>query len=92
MVHSNNANSILVSVRIFTDDLIDFKGDSKIVGKRTKKDKKAGKPTLISLIGYKKTLDFAFNLKNKINKKIKNYGIRSQNLLHSVDFILDRKF
>ena len=75
-----------------TDDLIDYRGDSKIVGKKTKKDKKAGKPTLISLIGYKKTLNFAFSLKNKINKKIKNYGIKSQDLLQSVEFILDRKF
>ena len=97
--HSFNKRKILKKIGLdigllfqITDDLIDFKGDSKMVGKRTKKDKKAGKPTLISLIGYKKTLDFAFNLKNKINKKIKNYGIRSQNLLHSVDFILDRKF
>ena len=74
------------------DDLIDFKGDSKIVGKPTKKDKKKGKPTLINLLGYKKTLNFANNLKNKIDKKIKNYGIKSQDLLKSVEFILDRKF
>ena len=73
------------------DDLIDFKGDSKIAGKPTKRDKKKGKPTLVNLIGYKKTLDFANNLKNKINKKIKNYGIKSQDLLQSVEFILDRK-
>jgi len=75
-----------------TDDLIDFKGDSKIVGKKTKKDQKSGKPTLISLIGYKKTLNIAFNLKNKIIKKIENYGIKSHDLLQSVEFILDRKF
>ena len=74
------------------DDLIDFKGDSKIVGKPTKRDEKKGKPTLVNLIGYKKTLDFAINLKNKINKKVKIYGIRSQDLIQSVDFILDRKF
>ena len=73
------------------DDLIDFKGDSKIVGKPTKRDKNKGKPTLVNLLGYKKTLNFAINLKNKINKKIKNYGIKSQDLLQSVEFILDRK-
>jgi len=75
-----------------TDDLIDFKGDRKITGKPTKKDKKRGKPTLVNLLGYKKTLSFAKALKNKINKKIKNYGINSQDLLQSVEFILDRKF
>ena len=74
------------------DDLIDFKGDSKIAGKPTKRDKKKGKPTLVNLLGYKKTLNFANILKNKVNKKIKNYGIKSQDLLKSVEFILDRKF
>ena len=74
-----------------TDDLIDFKGDSKIVGKPTKMDKNKGKQTLVNLLGYKKTLYFANNLKNKISKKIQNYGIKSQDLLQSVEFILDRK-
>ena len=74
-----------------TDDLIDFKGNSKIVGKPTKMDKNKGKPTLVNLLGYKKTLNFANNLKNKISKKIQNYGIKSQDLLQSVEFILDRK-
>ena len=74
------------------DDLIDFKGDSKIVGKPTKMDKNKGKPTLVNLLGYKKTLNFSDNLKNKINKKIKKYGIQSHSLLQSVEFILDRKF
>ena len=75
-----------------TDDLIDYKGDCKIVGKPTKKDKKKGKPNLVNVIGYKKTLNFATFLKNKINKKIKKYGIKSENLLQSVEFILSRKF
>ena len=74
-----------------TDDLIDFKGDSKVVGKPTKRDKNKGKPTLVNLFGYEKTLNLANNLKNKIKKKIKNYGIKSQDLLQSVEFILDRK-
>jgi len=74
------------------DDLIDFKGDSKIVGKPTKRDKLKGKPTLVNLIGYKETLIFAHNLRKKTNKKIKNYGIKSQDLLQSVKFILNRKF
>ena len=75
-----------------TDDLIDYKGDANIVGKLTRKDKSKGKQTLINLIGYKNTLDFVNNLKNKLNIKIKKYGIKSQDLLQSVEFILDRKF
>ena len=74
------------------DDLIDFKGDSKIVGKPTKSDKNKGKPTLVNLLGYKATLNFANNLKERINKKIKIFGIKSHDLSKSVEFILDRKF
>ncbi len=47
------------------DDLIDYKGDSSIVGKPTRRDKKKGKATLISLLGYKETVNFAKNLKKK---------------------------
>ncbi len=75
-----------------SDDLIDFKGNSKITGKPTKRDKKKGKPTLVNLLGYKKTLVFANKLKNKTNEKIKKYGVKSQDLLQSIDFILARKF
>ena len=74
------------------DDLIDFKGEIKVVGKPTKRDRNKGKPTLVNLFGYNETLYFANNLKNTINKKIKKYGNKSYNLLESVEFILDRKF
>ena len=74
------------------DDLIDFKGSTKTAGKKTKKDISRGKQTLINSFGYKKTLFFANDLKNKINKKIKNLGKRSKDLSTSVDFILNRNF
>tara|TARA_B110000438_G_scaffold283691_1_gene311983 strand:+ start:492 stop:785 length:294 start_codon:yes stop_codon:yes gene_type:complete len=74
------------------DDLIDYKGDSDLVGKPTGKDKKKGKATLINLIGYKNTVKFTNNLKNKIDKKIKKYGSKSNELLDSVEFVLKRKF
>ena len=75
-----------------TDDLIDYKGDSKIAGKLTRKDKIKGKQTLINFLGYKKTLIFAKNLKNQINMNIKKYGNKSDDLSDSVEFILNRKF
>ena len=74
------------------DDLIDYMGDSKIVGKPTGSDKGKGKQTLVNLMGYEQTLDFANNLKKKIGVKIKKYGIKSHDLQQSVEFILDRKF
>jgi len=74
------------------DDLIDYKGDSLIVGKPTKSDEKKGKSTLVNLLGYKETVNFAKNLKKKIDKKIKKYGSKSDDLLDSIEFILERKF
>ena len=74
------------------DDLIDHKGDTAIVGKPTKRDKKKGKATLINLIGYKKTINFAKNLKKKITKEIKQLDSNANDLMRSLDFILERKF
>ena len=73
------------------DDLIDYKGDSMIVGKPTRSDEKKGKATLVKLLGYGKTINFAKNLKKKIDQKIKKYGIKANDLLDSVKFILERK-
>ena len=74
------------------DDLIDYKGDSVIVGKPTGSDKKKGKATLVNLLGYEETINFAKNLKKKIDQKIKKYGTKANDLLDSVEFILERKF
>tara|TARA_B100000029_G_scaffold451851_1_gene476701 strand:- start:1085 stop:1969 length:885 start_codon:yes stop_codon:yes gene_type:complete len=74
------------------DDLIDHKGDIKIVGKPTKSDKIKGKRTLINLIGYKGTLNFANKLKRKIKSEIIKFGPKSINLLQLIEFILKRNF
>ena len=74
------------------DDLIDYKGDSAVVGKPTKSDKKKGKATLVNLIGYKKTFNFAINYKKKLDDQIKRYGNKAKDLSDSVKFILERKF
>ena len=72
------------------DDLIDYKGDSKKAGKKTKKDQKLGKATLISLLGYKKTVIFSKKLKIKIQKKLKKYGKKSSDLNKTIDYIIAR--
>ena len=72
------------------DDLIDYKGNFYIAGKKTGKDKKKGKATLISLLGYKNTIKYANNLILKINNKIKKYGSRSKNLSKTLNYILNR--
>ena len=72
------------------DDLIDFKGNARLVGKKTKKDIKKGKATLINLNGYLKSIHFAHYLKKNIKIKLKKYGLRSKNLIESLDLILHR--
>ena len=72
------------------DDLIDYKGSALIAGKKTGKDKKKGKATLISLLGHKNTIKYANRLIFKINNKIKKYGSKSKNLSGTLDYILNR--
>ena len=73
------------------DDLIDHKGSSLVAGKKTGKDKKKGKATLISLLGHKNTIKYANRLILKINSKIKKYGPKSKNLSQTLEYILNRK-
>tara|TARA_Y100000590_G_scaffold463675_1_gene631041 strand:+ start:253 stop:1125 length:873 start_codon:yes stop_codon:yes gene_type:complete len=72
------------------DDLIDYKGNSRKVGKKTKKDHKLGKATLISLLGYKKTVIYSKKLKIKIQDKIKTYGNKSKDLQSTLNYIIER--
>jgi farnesyl diphosphate synthase len=72
------------------DDLIDFKGSSKTAGKKTGKDKKKGKATLISLLGYKNTIKYSDKIKLKIIKDLKKYKSSSDDLNETLDYILTR--
>ena len=72
------------------DDLIDYKGSLLAAGKKTGKDKKKGKATLIGLLGYKNTIKYADNLILKINDKLKRYGSKSRNLSETLNYILNR--
>ena len=74
------------------DDFLDVKGSRKLVGKPTKKDKKKGKSTLISLMGYKKTYKYANNLKKNILRKLKKHGKKAEELNNTIEFILGRDF
>ena len=73
------------------DDLIDFKGSLLSAGKKTGKDKKKGKATLISLLGYKNTIKYANNLILKINNKLIKYGSKSKQLSETLNYILYRQ-
>ena len=74
------------------DDFIDVEGSLKLTGKPIKKDKKKGKSTLISLIGYNKAFNFANKLKKNILRKLKKHGKKAEDLINTVEFILGRNF
>tara|TARA_B110000483_G_scaffold241594_1_gene325032 strand:+ start:1272 stop:2144 length:873 start_codon:yes stop_codon:yes gene_type:complete len=72
------------------DDLIDFKGNSKLAGKKTGKDQKKGKATLISLLGHRNAVKYCDKIIFDINKSIKKYGSNSKNIKETLKYILNR--
>jgi len=72
------------------DDLIDFKGSSKTAGKKTRKDKKQGKATLISLLGYKNAIKYSYEIKSKIINDLKKYKLPLDNINETLNYILTR--
>ena len=74
------------------DDFLDNKGSKKLVGKPVQKDKKKGKSTLLNLMGEKKAYLYANNLKRKILRKLKKHGKKAEELIKTIEFILERKF
>ena len=74
-----------------TDDLIDYRGKSIKVGKKTKKDQKQGKATLISLLGYQNTIKYGEKIKSKIINALRKYGSKSKNINETLNYILIRK-
>ena len=73
------------------DDFIDYKGKTKFAGKKTKKDFKRGKATIISLIGYKNTVKYANKLKQSIYNKLKLHSNKADELIETIEFIMKRK-
>ena len=72
------------------DDLIDFKGNSKIAGKITGKDKKKGKATLISLLGHINAVKYSEKIISNVNKKLKKFGTNSKNIRETLKYIISR--
>ena len=72
------------------DDLIDCRGKTIKVGKKTRKDQKQGKATLISLLGYQNTIIYGEKIKSKIINNLKKYGSKSKNVNETLNYILKR--
>jgi geranylgeranyl pyrophosphate synthase len=74
-----------------TDDLLDIFGDSKKIGKPTRRDNQKGKATIIRNLGVNKTIEFSYELADGISERLKNrYGTRADSLIDSVYFLLRR--
>ena len=73
-----------------SDDLIDHKGNSKIAGKKTGKDQKKGKATLIGLLGYNNAVKYCNSLIKNINKKLQKYSSSSKKIKQTLENILNR--
>tara|TARA_A100001011_G_scaffold394697_1_gene487736 strand:+ start:846 stop:1715 length:870 start_codon:yes stop_codon:yes gene_type:complete len=73
-----------------SDDLIDISGNTKKAGKKTKKDLKKGKATLISLLGHKNTIKYCNKLKLNIFSRLQIFGDNAENLKKTVNYIVER--
>ena len=73
-----------------SDDLIDNIGSTKNAGKKTNKDLKKGKATLIGLLGYENTIKYSNKLKLDIFKRLNKFGKKAEDLKKTINYILIR--
>ena len=71
-------------------DIVDFKGTTKLAGKKTKKDVKKGKATIISLLGYKNAVIYSNKLKQNIYNKLRSHNNKANELRETINFIMER--
>ena len=62
----------------------------KKAGKKTGKDHKKGKATLISLLGYRNAVKYCDKIIFDVDKSLKKYGLNSKNIKETLDYILNR--
>ncbi len=72
------------------DDLLDFEGEEKMVGKKTNKDKSQGKKTFISFLGVSKAKKMAKDLIDESVELISGLGKQSSNLIKITKLIIER--
>ena len=70
--------------------MIDLRGKTSKAGKKTKKDLKMGKATLISLLGTKNTIKYADKLKLEIFKSLNIFGKKGDDFKETINYILNR--
>ncbi len=89
---TNYANAIGLLFQI-TDDLLDETGSEQEVGKTLKKDKNAGKSTLLNIYGIEKTKELALTIHQKAIHSLNTPVLKNAVLLKELaDFILTRTY
>ncbi len=73
------------------DDLLDIEGNEKEIGKKTRKDSRKGKETLISLLGKENARKKSEELISNSLKILKKFGKDAENLIDLTNFIISRK-
>ena len=72
------------------DDLLDHEGDEKNMGKKTGKDKEAGKATMVSLLGAKEARIHAKNLVANACEQLSVFGRKADLLADVAQFAIKR--
>ena len=73
-----------------TDDLLDLSGNVKVLGKKTKKDKKQGKLTLVDFKGVDKSKIIAQQYIQEAIELLSKYGKKSNVLVDLSNYIINR--
>lgn len=73
-----------------TDDILDIKGDEKVVGKTLKKDKAQHKLNFVSIYGVDKAYEIASGLIEEAESMIATFGQKADNLKNLSRYFLTR--
>lgn len=74
-----------------TDDILDFEGDERLMGKTLGKDEKNNKLTFVSLYGLEKAKALAAETAKQAKELLSAFGERAEFLRGMIDYIKDRK-